>query len=434
VERFVICGRGRGELRALVACAVLLSGCGVSRSCGGGEDGEASAASVAANASTALRDEPPGSTADMLFVAPSSYDFSENPPLLERIESGPHGYFRFINIAFSRTVCERFASAYRGVPPVNLHGDAHLEQYAVTDLGRGLTDFDDSSKGPAVLDLLRFGVSLHLTLRMYAPETPCRPYFRRFLEGYRAALEDPEVEAPEPTWVESIRSDFERDRDEYFAWIDEVMKPIPEPEAEALEAALDDYVTAMLRKHPELEAAFFDVEQVGALEMGIGSALDEKYLLRVRGPTDAPNDDVVLEVKEVRSLDGIPCIEGAKGSDPFRILLAQARLAYKPYAYLGYIDFRGRKFWIHSWVDNYQELQRENLARNPEALREVVYDVGVQLGRGHPKIAGEFEMQLRQAQLKALDENEDALLEAVQTLSDATVQAWLRFKRALAED
>ena len=39
-----------------------------------------------------------------------------------------------------------------GVPLFNLHGDAHLEQYAITDLGRGLTDFDDSSRGPAIVE------------------------------------------------------------------------------------------------------------------------------------------------------------------------------------------------------------------------------------------------------------------------------------------
>ena len=43
------------------------------------------------------------------------------------------------------------------MPTVTLHGDPHLEQYAVTDAGRGLTDFDDASKGPAILDLVRFG-------------------------------------------------------------------------------------------------------------------------------------------------------------------------------------------------------------------------------------------------------------------------------------
>ena len=93
-----------------------------------------------------------------LYIDPASRDFSENADLLERILSGPHGYFRFINIPFSREICRRFENELPSMPSLNLHGDAHIEQYAMTDLGRGLTDYDDSSTGPGLIDLLRFGV------------------------------------------------------------------------------------------------------------------------------------------------------------------------------------------------------------------------------------------------------------------------------------
>lgn len=366
-----------------------------------------------------------------LFVSPSSYAFERNPRLLDRILGGPHGYFRFINVAFSQAICRRFKAVVGEAPNVNLHGDAHLEQYAVTDIGRGLTDFDDSSKGPVVLDILRFGVSIRLALRMHAPDTSCDPFFERFLAGYREALEEPSTSAPEPDWVGEIRARFVDDRAQYFEWISKIMLPVPEGQTDALRAALKNYVRAMLQKYPELPPRFFDVQKIGFLTMGIGSALDEKYLIRVRGPTDDPLDDVILEVKEVRSLNGIECIEGADQKDPFRILLSQSRIAYKPYGYLGYIDFRDKKFWIHSWVDNYRELRLENLARRPEALAQVAYDVGVQLGRGHPKIAGEFEIQLRQAQLEFLKLHSDDLRRAIYELSDATVEAWKLFRAAV---
>ena len=100
-------------------------------------------------------------TTNPLFVDPKTQDFSQNPILLKRILASPHGYFRFINKQFSRNICQELEEMYAGSPSFNLHGDAHLEQYAVTDLGRGLTDFDDSSAGPAILDIMRFGVSLN---------------------------------------------------------------------------------------------------------------------------------------------------------------------------------------------------------------------------------------------------------------------------------
>ena len=66
----------------------------------------------------------PEPRANPLYVDPATRDFSDNPALLERILDSPHGYFRFINIPFSREVCRRFGGALEGTPPFNLHGDA----------------------------------------------------------------------------------------------------------------------------------------------------------------------------------------------------------------------------------------------------------------------------------------------------------------------
>lgn len=95
-------------------------------------------------------------------VEVGGYDFGGNLALVERIVGTPHGYFRFINRQFAGRVCEMFAEDVARLPPVNLHGDAHLEQYAVTEMGYGLADFDDAAVGPAAIDLVRFGVSLRL--------------------------------------------------------------------------------------------------------------------------------------------------------------------------------------------------------------------------------------------------------------------------------
>jgi hypothetical protein len=104
-------------------------------------------------------------TGSSLEVSPDSYDFSQNSGLLERIVASPHGYFRFINRQFSQAICERFKKDMTLIPTVNLHGDPHVEQYTVTEAGRGLVDFDDSSLGPAILDWVRFAASVCLACR-----------------------------------------------------------------------------------------------------------------------------------------------------------------------------------------------------------------------------------------------------------------------------
>lgn len=373
---------------------------------------------------------PPGD--NPLYVDPATRDFSDNPALLERILDSPHGYFRFINIPFSREVCRRFGGSLEGTPPFNLHGDAHMEQYAVTDLGRGLTDFDDSSKGPAVVDLLRFGVSLELACRERGCEEDVDRIWEEFLRGYAAALDDPTIEAPEPAVVSRLRADFTFDREAYFEWIASIMEPMPQAEKEELAEAMGPYVEAMLAQDPELGPDYFELVDMGYLRSGIGSALDLKYLVRVRGASDEPLDDRVLEVKQVRELGSIDCIAVSRGPDPFRILVGQARIAYKPYGLLGYLRMRDLTFWIHAWVENYRELDVDgDELRSADELAEVAFDVGVQLGRGHPnQIGAPLDLQLRREQMRLLRRDRELMRRSRREIADLVVEAWNRFRDA----
>lgn len=366
--------------------------------------------------------------ANPFYTDPSTHDFANNPDLLERIRSGPHGYFRFINKNFATEVCRRFEAIIDDNPSVNLHGDAHLEQYAVTDLGRGLTDYDDSASGPGLIDILRFGVSLRLACHEFGWEQKTDSLFGRFLSGYREALNNPQTEAPEPEVVKQIRSQFRYDRESYLQWVESVMQPVPEEERIALWEAILPYVENMRAENPDLNPGYFNVIKIGYLKMGIGSALDMKYLFRVAGPTAAPTDDVILECKQVRDLSGIPCIVSGKRTDPFRILIGQARIAYQPFHHLGYFTFRGTTFWVHSWVDNYKEVKIGETFKTYHDLAEVVYDVGVQLGRGHVKHIGDpLELQIRRKQLEIMKTHESEISQACRELATLSIEAWQKF-------
>ncbi len=363
-----------------------------------------------------------------LYINPAEQNFSNNPDLLERILATPHGYFRFINIPFSNEVCRRSKSSMTSAPALNLHGDAHLEQYAITDLGRGLTDYDDSSTGPGIIDLMRFGVSLNLACREKGWENLNDKLFDKLLLGYRNALKNPNITAPEPTVVKKIQSDFTIYRTKYFEWIASIMEPMPASERDSVITAMQPYIKTMFAEAPELNKDFFDIIQMGYLHMGIGSALDLKYLVRVQGKTDDPGDDVVLEMKEVRNLSGIECIQSGQMADPFRIIRGQARIAYQPFHYLGYFRFRGLNFWVHSWVDNYEEVVISKTFESPNELGEVAYDIGVQLGRGHVKyIADPFDLQLRREQLQVINQYEDEIKKQREELARLTIAAWKKF-------
>jgi hypothetical protein len=328
----------------------------------------------------------------------------------------------------------RFKNEMTLIPTVNLHGDPHLEQYTVTEVGRGLVDFDDSSLGPAVLDWLRFAVSVNLACRAHHwPQHD--EVIGEFMKGYRTALENPELEPTPPTLVERIRSTFTTTRAEALANAEAQMTPVDPSEEQILSAAAR-YRKRMRASYPELPETFFDTKKHGRLRLGLGSALDMKFLLRVEGPTEAPEDDVILEAKEVRDLSMIECIQPTRGADAFRLLAAQSRIAYEPYPYVGYEVIHPRKgderevtLWIHAWFDNYKELAILEDLESLEDLKTVAFDVGVQLGLGHPReIADPHIKELRYALVECLDEFQEDVLDVTNDMTEDVISAWEKFR------
>ena len=80
------------------------------------------------------------------------------------------------------------------------------------------------------------------------------------------------------------------------------------------------YTEAVRERGEDVPDRFLEIQQAGPFRLGTGSALDEKYLLRMRGQSDDPLDDLVLEAKEIRSLAGVPCVTAGPKADPFRFL------------------------------------------------------------------------------------------------------------------
>lgn len=375
-----------------------------------------------------------------LFVHPDSFDFSDNPQLLERIRANPHGYFRFINVPFSRRVCQRFEHLMDTGPlgserfPFNLHGDAHLEQYAVTDLGRGLTDFDDSSEGPGWVDGMRFAVSIRLAARENGWDDRGDDIVSEFVRGYRDVVDDSSLSAPVPAVVARYQATFEHDSTGFLARVDSIMEPLPEARRRELLISLEPYTRLMESANPDLPEGFFQPVRVGGLQLGVGSALDAKYLVRLAGSTPHPADDVIIEMKQVRSLAGIPCIQ-ADDDDPFRILQGGVRIAYAPFRFLGFVEHGGNMFWTHAWVANYHELKVKGSLESPEELAEVAYDVGVQLGLGHLRdVGGAFQQMLVVDVRERLSGAERELQEASRAMADDVVEAWEAFVRESSAD
>jgi hypothetical protein len=105
-------------------------------------------------------------------------------------------------------------------------------------------------------------------------------------------------------------------------------------------------------------------------------------------------------------------------------------IAYASFPFSGILAREDRFFWVHGWTDDYVELSIESSLSEPGDLGEVAYDVGVQLGRAHPKgVAGRTSPRgLRNVLLASVRTNEDRIRRAIDELTEATVAAWTAFR------
>ena len=238
-------------------------------------------------------------------LIPDRARLSAAPGLAGKVASSPFALFRFVNEAWTQATCEALSDEVPMLPTARLHGDAHIEQYAITATARGLDDFDDSARGPAAIDVVRFLGSLELTAKARGWDRDVPRVIDAFFDGYRHGLEDPAYLPRDPTVVTRLRAEPVKPTDAFLAWADSLMLPLTPAEHTQVDwKKLETYAS---KTNPEFTPAFLRIKKIGWLRVGIGSALNRKLLARAEGPSAAAEDDVVIEVKEVSAQRAQTC-------------------------------------------------------------------------------------------------------------------------------
>jgi len=311
--------------------------------------------------------------------------------LIERLRADPFTYFRFVNRAWTARVCEAFADVTNPAI-VRLHGDAHVEQFAVTKDAWGLDDFDDSARGPLYVDIVRFLGSVDLAARQGSWTRGRDALWDRFFDGYRRGLSDPEYRPPEPGLVRELRRQASVTRGDYLAWGESLMQPMADATVTSVHAGMDAFERFIRPQRPDLAPGYFAVVRTGWLRIGVGSAAARKVLIRVQGPTAGPEDDVFIEAKEVANLDGLGCLEGSMSPSALRVVdgtrqlgrLKHDILAIGPTLLTPAVADRAEHWldwWVSTWEPSYREVHLSDL-RSQNDLGDIAFDSGVQLSAG----------------------------------------------------
>ncbi len=381
---------------------------------------------IAASASAQVRPEP-----DAVALAPRE--------VIDRVRADPVAYFRFVNRPWIARVCDLFADDIRELPIVRLHGDAHVEQFTVTAHAWGLDDFDDSARGPALIDIVRFLGSVELIARQRGWMGERDWLFDRFLAGYRKGLREPQFRPPRPMIVDRLRVGSQRGRPEFLRWGETLMAPMADGPFKAVVGGVAAIAQVVHAQRPDLRPGYFTVVNAGWLRMGVGSATGPKILIRIQGPSAAPEDDELVEAKQVQSLQGLRCLQvPASPHVAHRVIagtLQLGRLRHNvlvagPPLVIPEVAAEGqelRDWWIRSWDLSYRELRIGDL-RSPRDLADIAYDVGVQLGAGSLKELSESERNSeRQRELASLARIERRVRSRTSELVTELLAGWTEF-------
>jgi Uncharacterized protein conserved in bacteria (DUF2252) len=314
------------------------------------------------------------------------------PELIERLRADPYDYFRFVNRSWIARVCDDFSSDLEGLPVVRLHGDAHVEQFALAKDAWGLDDFDDSARGPAVVDIVRFLGSIDLAARQRSWEKDRDRLFDRFVDGYKRGLAEPHYLPPPPDIIGRLRAQAPPTRAAFLAWGESKMQPLGDTSMKAVVAAMEALARVVLRERPDLTPEYFRVVRAGSVKSGVGSAVLPKIMVRVRGPSDDPADDEFLESKKIGDLSGLSCLKTPTVQPTLRIIDGSKQLgrlkhnimAAGPELSIPEVMATGERlqdWWIRSLDPSYREVRLTEL-QSVRDLAAISYDAGVQLGSG----------------------------------------------------
>lgn len=378
------------------------------------------------------RDLPFGTPASFRVDKASLRSQGATPALLDKVGTSAYAYFRLLSHPFAERTCYEFRDLRWRLPSVAIHGDAHVEQFVVTDASYGLADFDRAGFGPAVVDLVRYAASVHLTCRNARwrcdPDQGVAAYF----DAYRAALDHP-VERTQPSIVGRIRAGERQDAQTWLQWADGLMEPLMPGDERAIRDGWWRFVELMKETSPTRPESFYRIVRVGALHLGIGSALEPKTLIRIAGPSDALDDDLILEARVTATPDGGECVSRPSNGGSLHVLMMTSLLAHRLPEVFGFLPREGAsrapELWIQSWDRGYRELSIADL-RSQTELNDVAVDAGTQLA-GHfwTTFPEPLRGHQRFAQLRALEMTTRRARELARKFADDTAAEWERFRR-----
>lgn len=318
-----------------------------------------------------------------------------------------------------------------GVLPAPLSiGDPHPENFGVLRARDGshaleLNDFDSADRAPYLWDLRRLAAGLDLAARLANPDDPVAAkastaaapdVAEAVARGYAEAMAKLATGAPRARVTDAgadviVEDLFSRsDRDVGLELMSSTtltngarrfLRGVLDPTAP--DARIADLPAWALAALPDTLARYRDtlvsppalqyftmIDAVRVLGSGVASWPKVRIALLLRGPTDAPDDDVIVELKELSTsgLVVMPAPEVAWDSEQARVLGGARHAWAMPDAdpLWGTSDLRGLPCQIKRESEGQKTMRVGRLTGKrgtPAVLTTVAHDFGAVLARAH---------------------------------------------------
>lgn len=335
---------------------------------------------------------------------------------------GPYLYFRR-----SKTPLQAYLTQlipHENIPRVFLHGSPHIDNYAKTTWGYGMTDFDRAYVGPYIWDI----VCVLLAINLRNPETHhqalAQNIYQTFFEVYFKHFEQPDLDylCYHPLEMRPLKP-WEQDIDLYLKEQHKWAKKLYHAEI-----SIDDTLALALLEAYKLNSAdreLFTAYHLKKIARTYGSFGRRRYLYLLEHDQQ-PTAPIMLDIKETRNYLALdwphnqwytsPCEHQGERMIKAAQLYAPNSIKNESYATLNGIQYWGRQIPILN--------KKPAKFFRPSDQLAFAIAAASQLGRGHR--LGLEENQPNKLQVH-FEKNYAKLAQIIETIQIELLNHWALF-------
>jgi len=286
---------------------------------------------------------------------------------------GLHLFFRRMNVKMQARFVDLIDHDI--LPIAFIHGNPHLENYAITENGAAMVDFDRSRHGPYAYDISRLLASVMVWNRKSNLSAKLvDSFFHGYTDGIRKAIDSGEQSIDlQDSVPENWRKRLDKDKCQN-KWAGRLEKFRTDPKDPKLQALLASYCEN--RGEPQL-LTDYELSETACVPGTFGK---KHYLFNLIPNKNSSDEPVLIDIKEVYDEP-----DNRWYSNPFHHhgqRMTAAGELYAPGWELrpGWASYNGDQYWGRQISSSKAKLKKRLV--KPEQ-KQVCYAIGLQLGRAH---------------------------------------------------